>query len=67
LRTNAYLQQNAKVDPEQQILKVRVDFRDLAAWEYELSIIFEQITPAVYVNTLLYDRPLLRVPQKIAS
>jgi hypothetical protein len=67
LRTSSYLQENARVDARQQVLKVQVNFRALDAWEFEMSVIFEQITPAVYVNTLLYDRPLLRTPQRIAS
>lgn len=66
LQKSAYLQQHARADARQQVLKIRVDFRNLAAWEFEMSVIFEQITPAVYVNTLLYNR-LLQAPQKLAS
>ena len=61
LRTNAYLQTHARLDAHQQVLKVRVDFQDLEAWEFELSVNFEQITPAAYVKTLLYDRPGMRL------
>lgn len=61
LRTNAYLRANAHADPQQQVLRVGVDFQDLEAWEFELSVNFEQITPAAYVKTLLYDRPGLRL------
>ncbi|MGV3505154.1 MAG: hypothetical protein ACO1O1_15700 [Adhaeribacter sp.] len=61
LRTNAYLRANARVDARQQVLKVRVDFQHLEAWEFELSVNFEQITPAAYVKTLLYDRPGMRL------
>ena len=67
LQTNAYLQEYAHVDQAQQVLKVRVDFRNLAAWEYEMSILFEQITPASYLQTLWYDRQLLRIPNRKAS
>jgi hypothetical protein len=67
LHTNFYLHENARVDGAQQVLKVRVDFRNLAAWEYELSVLFEQITPASYLKTLWHDRQLLRIPKRKAS
>lgn len=66
LRKSAYLQQHARADARQQVLKVRVDFQHLSAWEFAMSVIFEQITPAVYVSTLLFGR-LLPAPQKLAS
>jgi hypothetical protein len=67
LQTSFYLHENARMDAGQQVLKVRVDFRNLAAWEYELSVLFEQITPASYLNTLRYDRQRQRLPERAAS
>lgn len=61
LRTNAYLRAHAHLDAGQQVLRVQVDFQDLEAWEFELSVNFEQITPAEYLKTLLYDRPGMRL------
>jgi hypothetical protein len=67
LRTNFYRQGQAHVDRQQQIVKLGVDFKNLTAWEYELSILFEQITPDTYLKTLLYSRQQGRLPERKAS
>jgi hypothetical protein len=67
LRTNFYRHGKVQIDRQQQVLKLRVDFNNLPAWEYELSVLFEQITPDTYLKTLLYGRQQGRLPQRKAS
>jgi hypothetical protein len=67
LRTNFYRQGQVQIDRQQQVLQLAVDFKDLAAWEYELSVLFEQITPDTYLKTLLYSRQQGRLPERKAS
>lgn len=67
LQHSLYLHENARVDTGQQLLKIRVDFSNLEAWEYELSILFERITPATYLRTLWQDRHLLHLAERKAS
>jgi hypothetical protein len=57
LRKSFFLHYYAEVNPEEQVLKTRISFSRLPAWEQELSIIFESITIAVYLETLLYHQP----------
>lgn len=67
LQTNFYLHENARLDADRQVLQVRVDFSNLAAWEYELSVLFEQISPASYLQTLWQQRRPLRIATRKAS
>jgi hypothetical protein len=66
-RTNFYRHGQVQTDRQQQVVKIGVDFRDLGAWEYELSILFEQITPDAYLKSLLYGRQQGRLPARKAS
>jgi hypothetical protein len=66
-RTNFYRQGQVRIDRQQQVVQLPVDFQNLNAWEYELSILFEQITPDTYLKTLLYGRQQGRLPERKAS
>ncbi|QNF31885.1 hypothetical protein HUW51_03795 [Adhaeribacter swui] len=53
LRKSYFLHHSAEVDPEHQLLKVRVAESRLPELEQELSIVFENIKPVNYLETYL--------------
>ncbi|RDC61425.1 hypothetical protein [Adhaeribacter pallidiroseus] len=53
LRKSYFLHHHAEVDPDNQLLKVRVAESRLPELEQELSIVFENIKPINYLETYL--------------
>ncbi|MDQ3291327.1 MAG: hypothetical protein M3Q05_08570, partial [Bacteroidota bacterium] len=62
-----FIHYQAEVDPENQLLKVKLNGRQLPEWEQELSILFENITIAVYLQTLLYHQQQSKLLKRKAS
>ena len=67
VRKSYFLHYQAEVDSENQLLKVRLNAQQLPEWEQELSILFENITIAVYLQTLLYHQQQSKLLKRKAS
>lgn len=60
LRKSYFLHQHAQVNPETQVIKVRVAISRLPELEQELSIVFEKIKPVNYLQTRLLQKQQVR-------
>jgi len=67
LRKSYFLHHHAQVNPESQLVKVRVAVSRLPELEQELSIVFENIKPINYLETRLLQKQQVRFPKRQAS
>ena len=66
-RRSFFLHYHSQTDRENQQIKVRLKMAQLPEWEQELSILFENITIAVYLDTLLSHQQQSTLPKRKAS
>ncbi|PSR52019.1 hypothetical protein AHMF7605_00020 [Adhaeribacter arboris] len=67
LRKSYFLHHHAQVDPEKQLIKVRVAVNRLPELEQELSIVFENIKPINYLETQLLQKQQLHLEKRQAG
>lgn len=67
LRKSYFLHHHAQINPEGQIIKVRVATSRLPELEQELSIVFENIKPVNYLQTRLLQKQQAQFPNLQAS
>lgn len=67
LRKSYFLHHHAQVNPESQLIKVRVAVSRLPKLEQELSIVFENIKPINYLESRLLQKHPSRFPKRPAG
>ena len=55
------------VDPDRQVVQLKVNYRHLAAWEYQWSLFFENIRPADYLQMILAHPQPVKQEERKAS